>query len=491
MKIALDSGRAPVSLYIFKWVFLAYIAVLPIAGTIALRNLLLLTLVVFSFIWALSYKSILTKPGLQKIEAPIAYWLFFIYLLIFPFISQDADVAFTNLRSQWGPAVLAWFVGIAAGHLLSVNQLGVRMIIVASSFLVIIHLLEVALAWSGLLGTHVQIDMTWGEMWSGFQSIFINGYHWPPEGGIPWKFRGFDDMHGNVGNAGLQAIALITAFHFTNKANRPRAEYFIPVALIFTSFFISGSRGSVGFGLALVAIAVFILKRDQSLASQALTQKKSAYLVMGGLVAMICFAASIPQGSNWDIAALAKKFEMASSIQDPLHFICTGEDKAELLHENTNPRAHSPEVTNEAIGGDGARLLLMRAGLQLVLQNPLGLDGSRQSYQKLITAYCSHPPRVQYAHAHQGWINMALGLGWAGAALYFFMLVETLLKSFRQFSSAENNRHPVTASLVLLSLFWIMRGFLDAVYQDHFLQMQGVLLGFLYAQSRKIQFKFI
>lgn len=39
-------------------------------------------------------------------------------------------------------------------------------------------------------------------------------------------------------------------------------------------------------------------------------------------------------------------------------------------------------------------------------------------------------------------------------------------------------------ALFLLSIFWILRDFTDAVYQEHYLQMQTLLLGYLWARMR-------
>jgi len=478
-----EQKNSSVSLNFFKWGFLLYIAILPIAGTIALRNILLAALVLVSSVWFFNFKLRSVQPGGQRIIFPRTYWLFGIFLLIFPLISKDFDTAVSSLRSQWGPGMLAWFVGIIAGHLLPIERLKSRTFIIASGFLVIIHLLEITMAWSGLLGSHVTIDMSWSEMWNGFKSVFINGYQWPPIGGIPWKFRGFDDMHGNVGNTGLQAIALITIFHFRNQAAPSLPRYLIAISLIFISFFVSGSRGSVIFGFLLIMIALYLLNRGRSIVSIESIGRNWSYALIGGLVAMILFSVSLSHDSRWDISAVVKKLETAAAIQDPLNFICEGKDQVAQTADHQEP-VGSHDITNESIGGDGARVLLMRAGLSLVIHHPWGLDGSRQSYQKLISMHCSHLPQVEYAHTHQGWMNMALALGWLGAGLYALIFLEIIYKSAKKSTSSKTNQDAAILALLLLSIFWVMRGFLDSVYQDHFLQMQGVMIGFLYARSK-------
>jgi hypothetical protein len=42
---------------------------------------------------------------------------------------------------------------------------------------------------------------------------------------------------------------------------------------------------------------------------------------------------------------------------------------------------------------------------------------------------------------------------------------------------------PVVALLGVLATFWIIRGFFDALYREHYLQMQGLLMAYLYMAS--------
>jgi hypothetical protein len=131
---------------------------------------------------------------------------------------------------------------------------------------------------------------------------------------------------------------------------------------------------------------------------------------------------------------------------------------------------------------DGGRILLMRAGFDLMLENVRGLDGSRQSYRKLIEAKCGHEPALQFAHSHQGWIDLALGLGWAGLVIFGMMMGNFLFVGWHHLDKAKADVGEWAMALFLISAFWMSRGFADSVYREHYLQMQMLLLCYLYGR---------
>lgn len=129
-------------------------------------------------------------------------------------------------------------------------------------------------------------------------------------------------------------------------------------------------------------------------------------------------------------------------------------------------------------GQDGGRILLMRAGIELVLENPRGQDGSRGSYQKLIEKKCGHTPELAFAHLHQSWMDLALALGWIGAGLFAWLLLSFARTGWRAIDIG--NVGGWGFALMLLTSFWFFRGFADSLYREHYLQMQAMLIAYLY-----------
>jgi hypothetical protein len=181
-------------------------------------------------------------------------------------------------------------------------------------------------------------------------------------------------------------------------------------------------------------------------------------------------------------ATMVDKVKAGFFIADPIGSLCHGISQEEELAIRNRLATKSPSYIQEVIDGvkgqDGGRVILMRAGIQLVLNNPIGLDGSRQSYEQLIRAECGGVPTLNFANAHNSWIDIALGLGWAGAILFLLMLGNFFRYSLTLVGIKVNN--PFIQLIGVLAVFWIIRGFFDSLYREHYLQMQGLAIAYLY-----------
>jgi O-antigen ligase len=122
----------------------------------------------------------------------------------------------------------------------------------------------------------------------------------------------------------------------------------------------------------------------------------------------------------------------------------------------------------------------MRVASQMVLENWRGLDGSRQAFKKLITEKCGHVPVLDFAHAHQGWLDLALALGWLGLFLFATVMLVFLRKGWQSLKEPEI-RH-WSFALFLVTAFWMVRGFADSIYREHNLEMQFLVISYVYAR---------
>jgi O-antigen ligase len=134
--------------------------------------------------------------------------------------------------------------------------------------------------------------------------------------------------------------------------------------------------------------------------------------------------------------------------------------------------------------GDGSRMVVLRAGLELAWAHPLGGDGSRQAFQKLLRQECPNPV-ISMAHAHNGWIDTMLAIGIPGAALYMWVLLSFLRSGYAALKR-DGLANPWALVLLSLSVFWIVRGFTDSVFRDHMFEMQGFMLSFALIASRRL-----
>jgi hypothetical protein len=119
-------------------------------------------------------------------------------------------------------------------------------------------------------------------------------------------------------------------------------------------------------------------------------------------------------------------------------------------------------------------VLLARVGAELSASNPWGWSGGRDAYQYRIKQLCGHVPAMNFSHAHNAWVNLILAVGWAGAIFYAWVLVQFAKSGWR--ALRQEQKWPAGMALLLLSTFWLLRGMVDAVYQEHYLEMQAFFL---------------
>jgi O-antigen ligase len=176
-------------------------------------------------------------------------------------------------------------------------------------------------------------------------------------------------------------------------------------------------------------------------------------------------------------------------LGQPVQIECEGEPAiSDAVLNKYGSLDRTPWAVEGIVRGDGSRIVLLRAGIELAASHPWGSDGSRQAFQKLLRQVCPEPA-IRMAHTHNGWIDTMLAIGWLGATLYLGVLLAYL----RQGWAGLRSDGPVRSwglVLVALSVFWIVRGGTDSVFRDHMLEMQGFMLAFaasamsLYGRSK-------
>lgn len=416
-----------VSLFAFT-----YLAVLPMAGTIALRYVALLGLLLLMAWWFPKIRADL------RFGLPVTLWA--CYLVIFPLISDNQAIAWESLVSEWGKGLLAILAGTGAAILFSRRMRG------AVFYLGLVSALPI------LVYLVLFVSKGWVD------------------GSIPWGYWGRELHHADIGYAAGHTVVLMTVtFLVSDKKFRPWAIALIISALLSTV--LARSRAGLAFavlGAILVIIPAYMAR---------ITVHRSGLMV--GLVAVMLFGAglagfAVKDDHRW--LDLTSKLS-AGFLGSALKIECEGIASIEAdIFEKYGKGEISNQVINSVQGGDGARIVLMRAGLELASNHPWGSDGSRQAYQILLKQECPNPA-ILMAHTHNGWIDMLLAIGWLGAILYLGVLLHyfrfglTCLRDMQKTSEWA-------LVLTTLSLFWIIRGVTDSVFRDHMLEMQGFVLAF-------------
>jgi len=450
----------------YFWVFLAYIAILPFSHTTVLRNLLLMFLIVNIAAYIFFEKKSL-KSYIFYVPVGLRIWI--IFLLIFPFFSEDVRVAWQNILGHLGQGAIAWLIGLFSFLILKQFSPNIFTLGVASFSLLAFYFIQLIFSWMDV-------------------------------GSFPWGFRGYDPDHGNLGAAAAQCIVLFMVSlmergHFSKRLRIIGS--LILIALSFLSLIIASSRGSLIFSFLILIISVaFIIWRFLRFqSSKIIIDFKAKKYFPFAIVIVICFLGwmllfslgkIVNKDDRWLLASY--KVQTAMQIKNPTNVVCYGlTDIEQSTLEQQIPLA-DPRKKEEVMKGlrdDGGRWLNLLTGLELVVENPMGLDGSRQAFAKLLARKCNQPPLNGLDHAHSGWVNLTLSLGWVGLLLFIGLLARC---AWRGYVSSKNLKVQAWAlALCLLAIFWLMRGLVDAVYQDHYLQMQGVLLGYLWERIRGVE----
>ena len=478
---------------VYAVVFLACIAVLPMSDTIALRNIFLVCMVLLIFVGLISSSSIRHDfyQASKIIPIPVIFWI--TYLCVFPFWAPVPEIAWENLRGQWGESIVTWIVGFGAAVLCMGSGPSLWKLGFASAFPLLVHLLLAGIAYFGLFSDDYYGRQSLSGLcveilrWASGEISPIRQFH-PIDNG----FLGIETQPGVIGYASSMAIGIFAVCFFSAKRDNNIKEMIkasVLIVLFFLSILIARTRGGLLFGGIVIGIAAIFFNinyrpmRVKNLGVK-FSEKASPYrnfFIFAGVLLLGCIIyAGTKADPRW--LTMVDKVKAGFSIADPISTLCNGLSPAEELAIRNRLVAKPPSYVQEVIEGvqgqDGGRVILMRAGIQLVLDNPIGLDGSRQSYERLMRVKCNGTPALHFANAHNSWIDLTLAVGWAGAILFLLMFLYFLRYSLM--TACEMEFVPILAVLGVFAAFWIIRGFFDTLYREHYLQMQALIISYLY-----------
>lgn len=477
----------------YSALLLAFLSILSVSGTIALRNLLHLTLLVMiGLSMLLKRKELGAIPSIALIKKlPTPIWLWCIYLLLFPMFAIETGKAFSNLlgNGMWGESILTLVLAVGSLLILSPQTISLWVLALVSAVPVFIHLGLTLLAWAGVLQPAFYAEPTLQTVASSLISVIQDfSLIQSPFHAFPMGFRGIEPMHGNLGYPASQAMCLALAVFFSawQKSDRSKAiQSSLLVALCFVSVVIAQSRAAAYFGLIIVAFAAvlyFDYARVQG-GSANLTRGLPVITMFFGAFCLALFLQVVMKNPVW--YSMLDKLVIGFQVENPRDVLCDGitSNTVDIIRQTYADRDESyVDTLIDGLRGDGARVLLARVGVELVSRNPFGLNGGRDAYQYRIAELCKHEPIMFFSHAHNAWVNLILAIGWVGALLYAWVLLGSAFQGWKLLR--HPSQWPYGIALLLLSVFWILRGMVDAVYQEHYLQMQAFFLLFLWLQSQ-------
>lgn len=484
---------------VYRYLLLGFLGVMSVSGTIALRNVLhaVLLVLLVGYLWCeLREKRASLHQWVHAIPLPL--WVWGAYLLLFPLIAPAGAAAMENLigKGMWGESLLTWLVAWGGFLILGAARLNLWTLALVSAVPVGIHLILTLLAWCGVLQPAFYSEPSLQEAGRSLWAVLTNAA--PAQSmfeTFPIGFRGVEPMHGNLGYPASQAmcLALPVMYAAWRKADRRMAvKAGVLVALCFVSVVIAQSRAATYFGLLILVMSLGTYWMGVLRKSNQAHTEPSRHTLGWGAVALIagigvlCLSFFVKVASeNVAWYSMWDKMAIGFQIENPQDAICNGLSSSahELVHRQyAGKDAAYTQVLIDGLQSDGGRVLLARVGLDLSLHHPWGWNAGRDAYQYRIEQVCGHAPVMNFSHAHNAWINLALALGWLGAALYAVVLLNFLRHGWRVLQHTA--QWPAGLALLLLSLFWLVRGMFDAVYQEHYLEMQAFFLLTVYLIMR-------
>lgn len=376
----------------------------------------------------------------------------FIYLIIqLIFFSQNYAESFANFKAEWMHFILFSIIGYGAGILVAQKDRPKL-------------LLYLGVAFSTPLLLHLALSVMKG--------ISI--------GGIPWRYLGINEIHGDFGYPAMQAsILLATYYLYQSKSNAEKILVIILMIACITSPLLAQSRGGTGFAVASI---LFVYATYSFFGSSSIISPKRKLLEVSILILLLFSTYKIALNSDptrW--SGMGSRL-IAGLEGDPILIQCKGIEyiRNELIQNGVDITPKMNKEFKSIADGEGLRTVAARSGYELITQNPIGINQSKQAYEIALISLCKGSPKIFIAHAHNGWIDTALAIGIPGALLLLLTILAYLKDGFTCFK--ENvEESPYGLALFASCLLWILRGFFDSTFRDQMLEMQAFIFPFLLA----------
>ena len=423
-----------------------------IAGRYACEGLLLITLLIYRPNWKVFF------------NANKVLLIFFIYLIFqLLFFSTNYPLAFSNFRSEWMHFILFSIIGAGVG--LTLGQKGSDK-----------SLLYLGIAFSIPLYIHLVLSV--------FKGISL--------GVIPWGYWGINEIHGDFGYPALEASILLLTFYLYKAEKRLTKILIIGlISLCIASPLLAASRGGTGFTVAAI-LFVFISYLLLGKGVEIHFAKKLAGLAIIILIALGLFKLVLTVNPERWGGTLNR---LSVGLQgEPTATYCNG---IQYLEQEIRAKGMdiTPEIQkglNSVVDGDGSRMMAARSGFGLMLQNPMGINQSKQAYQTAIIEICNGHPKIFIAHAHNGWIDTALAIGIPGALLLLIAMIQYARLGWSALKRSDSTS-PYGMALFASAIMWILRALLDSTFRDQMLEMQAfifaLLLGMILTKIQKFHNK--
>lgn len=445
MNKLLNSGK--LSYFATFTLTLIIFAVWNLPQTISLRYLCFFLLIVISVLSKVNIKDFV------KLAWPV--WLFLIYIIFHGlFLSSDWQKLLVFYWSDWLKFIILIFIGAVIGTTLA--QRHCRNLLLWLSLALVVP-----------SGIHIVLLI---------YKYFVNNT-------LEFGYWGINPHHEMFAYSAIPIFIFLISYiiFLGNKINNVVAVFILLISL-FSNFF-ANSRGGVLFivisGIITILIILLFTKNIRIYLNKLLIIFIATLITATGVYTYM----DTINSTRWNIFESLEKIKI-SLISDPIKTICFGDEivRQDLKKQNIVITPNIENIIYSISTGDASRIVVARAGIELLKVHPLGINGSRQAYQIAINQICN--PKIIMAHTHNGWIDTALAIGIPGALLLLNILIYFGLFGYKNIH-AKNNMQVYAICLLSFSIIWILRALLDSVQRTQMLEMQAIILSMLVAMLLK------
>jgi len=423
------------------WIALyAFIFILPVPGTIALRHVLLLVLLV-TLVWA-TYGLRRSSPPPVSTEmrqfllllVALTFWLFAQAF----WISEETSWAMKEISGQWLPALLAAIVGLGTGHFVRQSVLARKALL---SRLILAMMVQLVFSLLATLPEFLQLG------------AFPQGKTLLTAGKLEISY--WNNM--------LLALLAVDGFsrwlHQRPLSTLPRSFLWTGILLVFVSNLAFGARNGIIGSLALLfsLTGLVFWKECKQLSAPKAGSFVAGMLMLIGLVAW----------SNYHFDVRWKSFEQTAAVAWHI------ENNTVWLHPDAPPPllASGQPVEMSAF----LRISWIHAGLKLIAERPLGVGYGRNAFGHSLRKTIG----TRLGHSHSGLIDWTVGVGIPGLILWTAFCGWLFWIGARRYVVF---RDPIGLVLVFLVGGFFGRMLLDSVNRDHMLVLFFLIVALVLSQ---------
>lgn len=401
---------------------------------------------------ALLLLAVLMMSTRRQLAGFYSLWVYGAFLVLFAFYDADTLLALENIRKEWAKN----FLFALLGFLLAISPL---------------H----SSGWSSSLfrvaGMGFMVPM-------GIYAVFLGNAIFATSS-LPIGSWGIQLHHQELAFASLLSFFL---FALSLKHTFTNLLILISVGVIIACLlFVAQSRAGFLFFVVILCILTIWFSRNIRCYLRANNLRVSTTIaLLSILAASVAIWLSVESGTRFD--ALRNPFWVAFHA-DSILTICRGTDYfIEAVTKSSVGVDSSRAFLQSVNGGDLSRIVTATAGINLMIDHPLGLHGAREAYQYAVIAACN-PPAIAMAHTHNAWVDTGLALGIPGLAVVAFFWWVLFMTGYAAIKSPDQEIRKAGFACTLFAVIVFIRGMVDSSMRDQMAESQfficGLLLGAL------------